>query len=114
MSTEEYTIIRQGKAATYHYLSLSESIKQNGDRHKANAEKYLAEGKLQHAAGSLRKAARNYERAAKAEMPQLQYLGLFDMDAFTDKLKVDISNMIMYGTSYSLDGESVSLIDIFK
>lgn len=63
------------------YLSLAESIKLNGDRHKANAEVYLAKGMLKHAAGSLRKAAKNYERAS-----------LYEFDPFVEEILGPILN----------------------
>lgn len=49
------------------YLSVSGSIRANGDRHKANAERYLAEGNVAFAAGSMRKANRNYAKADRID-----------------------------------------------
>lgn len=49
------------------YLSFSDSIRVNGDRHKANAERYLAEGNVAFAAGAMRKADRNYAKADRID-----------------------------------------------
>lgn len=49
------------------YMTLSENIRKNGDRHKANAERYLSQGLPEYAAGSMRKAEKNYKRADEIE-----------------------------------------------
>lgn len=49
------------------YISIVDSLKANGDRHKQNAELYLCAGNLHHAIGSYRKMLRNYEAALKLE-----------------------------------------------
>lgn len=103
---------KQAKITTYHYLSLYDSIKQNGDRHKANGDRYLAEDKLKHAAGSYRKAARNYERAIP--LGGVEFTGHMLIDLMTQKIVDDVSDAIIYGTSYSKDGVAISLQDIFK
>lgn len=45
------------------HLSLSDSLRANGDRHWENAARYIEAGNFDYAMGSLRKAGRNYERA---------------------------------------------------
>lgn len=55
----------------FRYLTMSEEIHENGERHARNAARYTIEGKIDHAIGSLRKARRNYLRAR-----QLKELGL--------------------------------------
>lgn len=45
------------------YMTFSQSIRANGDRHKANAERHLAEGHPDYAEGSMVKARRNWKRA---------------------------------------------------
>lgn len=46
------------------YMTVSECLVANGDRHHRNAENYRAADNEAFAAGSDRKAARNYARAA--------------------------------------------------
>jgi hypothetical protein len=53
----------------YRYLTISETIRENGDRHAANARRHMAEGRPEYAAGSMRKAERNWLRAKEFECP---------------------------------------------
>lgn len=78
------------------YISVSESIRQNGDRHKANAERYLAEGKPDYAAGSLRKAARNYYKAD--ELDQMLQVPAFIKPAYDALLKAVEDEIFGRGT----------------
>lgn len=45
------------------YVSFSDSIRLNGDRHMANARQHAAVGNKEFAFGSVRKAKRNYAKA---------------------------------------------------
>ncbi len=45
------------------YLTVSQSIRANGERHLANAVGYAAKGNLNYSAGSMRKALRQFKRA---------------------------------------------------
>jgi len=49
------------------YMSFTDSIRANGDRHMANARRHAAEGNKEYAFGSAKKARRNYEKAAQIE-----------------------------------------------
>lgn len=49
------------------YMTLSQSIRANGDRHAANAQRHRRNGKPEYAAGSMRKAERNWRRAAEMD-----------------------------------------------
>ncbi len=49
------------------YISISELVKLNGDRHLANAQNYLTQDNIHHAIGSLKKAIKNYEIVLQLE-----------------------------------------------
>ena len=51
------------------YLTVSECLRRNGDRHAANAARHLENGRPDYAAGSMRKAERNWARAKLFDPP---------------------------------------------
>jgi hypothetical protein len=73
------------------YLTVSETLRRNGDRHAARAAAYLAAGMSDRAAGSMRKAKRNWARA-KAFEPQAWTRPLIE------SLARQVAEQVLHGT----------------
>jgi hypothetical protein len=75
------------------YVSLSETIKQNGERHMANAYRYEAAGLPEYAAGSRRKAERNFARAESLRPEALPPV----FEAVCHALVLELEHAILHG-----------------
>lgn len=79
------------------FVTVRDSLYNNGERHRINGLAYLIEGNLEYAIGSFRKMLRNYE-AAQA-LTDFYDCGLND---FTDRLAENIARQIINGNGDEL------------
>jgi hypothetical protein len=70
------------------YLTLVDSIRQNGNRHLANAIGYASAGLPRHSDGSLRKAMRNLSKADSFTIPPW-------LDGLADQLACAVADTIL-------------------
>lgn len=89
--------MKQTETHTYHYLTVEESIRQNGHRHLERTISYISAGYPDRFAdSSLRKAIKNFKRAdeIKIQTPDwfVKYLGMME-----DKIAAAVAKNIMNG-----------------
>jgi hypothetical protein len=83
------------------YMSVRQSIRNNGNRHFANAQNYAAVGNKEFAFGSYRKALRNWNRAD--EQDQANETFALMLDDLAENLAFQILSGSKVDIRYSAD-----------
>jgi hypothetical protein len=81
------------------YITLQQTLMNNGHRHKANGDAYMDENNVEYAIGSYKKMLRNYEAANRTNM--LMECGLDKTLLDDNKLAEQIAEAILKGCTTS-------------